>query len=372
MSTLLYNKDGDQIYPITDGQSVLVENYTNLNTALAAITKQLQNIATNDGQSTVSFKFQYTASTANNSTNLLLSKPVWGSSPSVPTKEKPYIWKEITVIINSVPQDPIYELIASYTETSQIWYATVSDATTVTLKKPTKKDNNGQDVEDEDKFQDNNFKPEEQYWQESPKSISAGEPNLWMAQRTKDSTGKWSDFTLALLGKWVNTSIVDFKYCVTQTKEAPTLDRGLDNPGDVWENSISSDKIGYLWMITATSVGGVYNKIDEVIWSNPTYLGNLNNAKEIKTFYAKIGVNGPKHSLVTVTQNTLPEYWSEFGTTWATGINDDGTYIIEYEEYPDTYTVYICQGIFINGQVVADSNGCYWTTPHKIGQYTVS
>ena len=52
----------------------------------------------------------------------------------------------------------------------------------------------------------------------------------------------------------------------------PELNSEAVNPGDHWKETNNEEFTGYLWIITATSVNGVLNAKNKIIWNGPNLM----------------------------------------------------------------------------------------------------
>lgn len=287
--TQLYNSKQDPIYPFTEGgnvSSAVIPSAVTVDDALSYLNTLISKLSGDEEAVTaITVNVGYGLSKTDDENELKQNPPSWENKYQMPDAEYPYAWKKTEIKVAEV-SNVFYEIVASdMADSTQIIYTTLSNDTQPIIKYP-KKIVNGEETNEEDltAFDDTLPKYNDSYgnkadWSETPQSISAQQPYLYMSTR-KRIKGEWEKFsTPALLGRWVFDSKVEFRYMTTPTATTLTgvmehLDLGADNPGNSWSTSVpESFNSGKLWMITATSVNGVKNKdANGVIWSMPNLI----------------------------------------------------------------------------------------------------
>lgn len=274
----LYDKDGSEIFPKTKDNQVssdAISGQPNVNLALKSLKQETNSLAdrineiTGDKDAVTAIKVstEYSASKTTNEENIKDPSVEWGQQFMQPTPEFPYTWKHTEFAVGETTSD-FYEIIASFNQNeTQTIYLTKDNTTSVKIEYPEKTDENGEPIEGEyDLTAFDDQLPAG--WSETPKSISASEPYLYISTR-KRVNGIWEIYsTPALLGKWSFDSKLEIKYQIT-SGDIPTVDKTSPAPSG-WGNSPEGDFTGKLWMITSTTVNEqpVINK-DGNIWSDP-------------------------------------------------------------------------------------------------------
>ena len=281
----LYSKEGENktpIYPKSDAKVI------DANKAGTKITVQewLDNLTTSIGQITqnaikLNIKISYAQTTYKNLSDVQGNNNIsWGENFVQPDAEFPYTWKktEITASSNSSENSATsvsYELASVSSQFTQTLYtARSADTKAVTIKYNTI---NVQGVSKDyynDTLENILNKPENSLWSKSPVSISATNPNGYIATRTRTNTGEWGAFNIAQNAKWAYNSIPVYKYKVTDTINIPPV---IENSSDYskvegWKDQITESFTGYLWMINATIVNNVYQLNGSKVWSSPTLI----------------------------------------------------------------------------------------------------
>ena len=282
----LYSKEGENktpIYPKSDAK-VIDANKSGTKTT---VQEWLENLTTSIGQITenaitLKIKISYAQTQYKNLDDVKNDKTIpWGENFVQPDAEFPYTWKktEINASSNSSENSATsvsYELASVSSQFTQTLYtARSADTKAVTIKYNTI---NVQGVSQDyynDTLENILAKPENSLWSKSPVSISATNPNGYIATRTRTNTGEWGAFNIAQNAKWAYNSIPVYKYKVTNNiVDVPTVTENSDDYSNVdgWENQITQSFTGYLWMINATVVNNVYQLNGSKVWSSPTLI----------------------------------------------------------------------------------------------------
>ena len=285
IGTQLYSKEGENktpIYPKSDAK-VIDANKAGTKTT---VQDWLENLTTSIGQITenaikLNIKISYAQTTYKNLSDVQGNNNIsWGENFVQPDAEFPYTWKktEITASSNSSENSATsvsYELASISSQFTQTLYtARSADTKAVTIKYNTI---NVQGVSKDyynDTLENILAKPENSLWSKSPVSISATNPNGYIATRTRTNTGEWGAFNIAQNAKWAYNSIPVYKYKVTSTINIPPVTENSADYSKVegWKDQITESFTGYLWMINATIVNDVYQLNGSKVWSSPTLI----------------------------------------------------------------------------------------------------
>ena len=285
IGTQLYSKEGENTTPIYPKSDAKVIDATKAGTK-TTVQEWLDNLTTSIGQITenaikLNIKISYAQTTYKNLSDVQGNNNIsWGENFVQPDAEFPYTWKktEITASSNSSENSATsvsYELASVSSQFTQTLYtARSADTKAVTIKYNTI---NVQGVSQDyynDTLENILAKPENSLWSKSPVSISATNPNGYIATRTRTNTGEWGAFNIAQNAKWAYNSIPVYKYQVTKTINAPTVIENSDDYSNVegWKDQITESFTGYLWMINATVVNNVYQLNGSKVWSSPTLI----------------------------------------------------------------------------------------------------
>ena len=283
--TQLYSKEGENktpIYPKSDAK-VIDANKAGTKTT---VQDWLDNLTTSIGQITqnaitLKIKISYAQTQYKNLDDVKNDKTIsWGENFVQPDAEFPYTWKKTEITANSNSSENSatsvsYELASVSSQFTQTLYtARSADTKEVTIKYNTI---NVQGVSKDyynDTLENILAKPENSLWSKSPVSISATNPNGYIATRTRTNTGEWGAFNIVQNAKWAYNSIPVYKYQVTNTIDVPTVIENSDDYSKVedWKDQITESFTGYLWMINATVVNNVYQLNGPKVWSSPTLI----------------------------------------------------------------------------------------------------
>ena len=281
----LYSKEGENktpIYPKSyadfiaaskDGTETTVQDWLkNLTDSISQIT---QNAIT------LNIKISYAQTQYKNLSDVKDNENIsWGENFVQPDAEFPYTWKktEITASSNSSENSATsvsYELASVSSQFTQTLYtARSADTKAVTIAYNSIEEQGVSKPYYNDTLENILNKPENSLWSKSPVSISATNPNGYIATRTRTNTGEWEAFNIAQNAKWAYNSIPVYKYKVTDTINIPPV---IENSSDYskvedWKDQITESFTGYLWMINATVVNDVYQLNGSKAWSSPTLI----------------------------------------------------------------------------------------------------
>ena len=284
IGTQLYSNEGQTKTPIYPKSKAEVIDAINGNTE-TNVQQWLSNLTTSIGQITenaikLNIKISYAQTTYKNLSDVKDNENIsWGENFVQPDAEFPYTWKKTEIKASSGSENSAtsisYELASVSSQSTQTLYtARSADTKAVTIKYNTI---NVQGVSQDyynDTLENILAKPENSLWSKSPVSISATNPNGYIATRTRTNTGEWGAFNIAQNAKWAYNSIPVYKYKVTDTINIPPVTENSADYSKVegWENQITQSFTGYLWMINATVVNNVYQLNGPKVWSSPTLI----------------------------------------------------------------------------------------------------
>ena len=285
IGTQLYSSEGQTKTPIYPKSKAEVIDAINGNIE-TNVQQWLSNLTTSIGKITenaikLNIKISYAQTTYKNLSDVQGNNNIsWGENFVQPDAEFPYTWKktEITASSNSSENSATsvsYELASVSSQFTQTLYtARSADTKAVTIKYNTI---NVQGVSQDyynDTLENILAKPENSLWSKSPVSISATNPNGYIATRTRTNTGEWGAFNIAQNAKWAYNSIPVYKYKTTDTIEVPPVTENSADYSKVegWQDQITESFTGYLWMINATIVNDVYQLNGSKVWSSPTLI----------------------------------------------------------------------------------------------------
>lgn len=245
----------------------------------------LSNLTTSIGQITenaikLNIKISYAQTTYKNLDDIKDNGNIqWGENFVQPDAEFPYTWKKTEIKASSSAESSAtsvaYELASVSSQSTQtIYTARSADTKAVTIAYNSIDDNGASKPYYNDTLENILAKPENALWSKSPVSISATNPNGYIATRTRTNTGEWGAFYIAQNAKWAYNSIPVYKYKVTGTIQVPQVKENSDDYSKVegWKDQITESFTGYLWMINATIVNDVYQLNGSTVWSSPTLI----------------------------------------------------------------------------------------------------
>ena len=284
MATQLYDKNYVEIYPVVLSNSVMIpekddngketQKPSNLN-----LSSKLDELTNNHESDIKKLEYQIAELTGDKDTvsNLIVEikysrwntdseaevteKGNWQNAFLMPTAEQPYIWKKTTYSFKGDVSGGVvrYEIVASdVSEKDQtIYIATASTQPTIDYQQ--KRDPQTGDLIVDD--QGNPVYDLTKYdyslptgWTEYPQPISPSYPYSFISNR-KRVNGKWEKFSdPAQFGKWSFDSQLEIRYTITEDGSIPNVNKTSEDPGANWTEEVTSEFIGKLWMITATSV----------------------------------------------------------------------------------------------------------------------
>ena len=284
IGTQLYSSEGETktaIYPKSKAEVIdAVNGNTETN-----VQQWLSNLTTSIGQITenaikLNIKISYAQTTYKNLNDVKDNESIsWGENFVQPDAEFPYTWKKTEIKASSSAESSAtsvaYELASVSSQSTQtIYTARSADTKAVTVAYNSIDDHGVSKPYYNDTLENILAKSKNALWSKSPVSISATNPNGYIATRTRTNTGEWGQFEIAQNAKWAYNSIPVYKYKVTDTADVPSVTENSDNYSKIegWEDQITESFTGYLWMINATVVNDVYQLNGSKVWSSPTLI----------------------------------------------------------------------------------------------------
>lgn len=284
IGTQLYSSEGSTKTPIYPKSKAEVIDAINGNSE-TNVQQWLSNLTTSIGQITenaikLNIKISYAQTTYKNLDDIKDNENIsWGENFVQPGAEFPYTWKKTEIKASSSAESSAtsvaYELASVSSQSTQtIYTARSADTKAVTVAYNSIDDHGVSKFYYNDTLENILAKPENTLWSKSPVSISATNPNGYIATRTRTNTGEWGAFNIAQNAKWAYNSIPVYKYKVTGTMQVPSVTENSDDYSKVegWKDQITESFIGYLWMINATVVNDVYQLNGSTVWSSPTLI----------------------------------------------------------------------------------------------------
>ena len=284
IGTQLYSSEGSTKTPIYPKSKAEVIDAINGNSE-TNVQQWLSNLTTSIGQITenaikLNIKISYAQTTYKNLDDVKDNESIqWGEYFVQPDAEFPYTWKKTEIKASSSADSSAtsvsYELASVSSQSTQtIYTARSADTKAVTVAYNSIDDHGVSKPNYNDTLENILAKPENVLWSKSPVSISATNPNGYIATRTRTNTGEWGAFNIAQNAKWAYNSIPVYKYKVTDTIQVPPVTENSDDYSKVegWKDQITESFTGYLWMINATVVNDVYQLNGSTVWSSPTLI----------------------------------------------------------------------------------------------------
>ena len=284
IGTQLYSSEGSTKTPIYPKSKAEVIDAINGNSE-TNVQQWLSNLTTSIGQITenaikLNIKISYAQTTYKNLDDVKDNESIqWGETFVQPDAEFPYTWKKTEIKASSSADSSAtsvsYELASVSSQSTQtIYTARSADTKAVTVAYNSIDDHGASKPYYNDTLENILAKPENALWSKSPVSISATNPNGYIATRTRTNTGEWGAFNIAQNAKWAYNSIPVYKYKVTDTIQVPPVTENSDDYSKVegWKDQITESFTGYLWMINATVVNDVYQLNGSKVWSSPTLI----------------------------------------------------------------------------------------------------
>lgn len=265
--TKLFDQEGVQIFPETDA-SVTISNILKSGGNVEDCLKDLYDKITDlsgEGESAKNIKVSVGYLTLDTKDESVVEELTGWGAFELPTSDLPYTWKRTAYSYDKLELTVTHEIVSVYQQNEEQTIYKAMDSDTEQPKIEYQEDEEGN-------FDYQNVDFTSQGWSNIPISISASSPYVYMATRKK-TDGLWSPFsTPVLYGKWAFDSVMEIRYTITDSSTPPELNSEATNPGDHWKETNNEEFTGYLWIITATSVNGVLNAKNKVIWYGPNLM----------------------------------------------------------------------------------------------------
>lgn len=284
IGTQLYSNEGQTkklIYPKSKAEVIDAINgntETNVQQWLSNLTTSIRQITENAIK--LNIKISYAQTAYKNLNDVKDNENIqWGENFVQPDAEFPYTWKKTEIKASNSGENSAtsvsYELASVSSQSTQtIYTARSADTKAVSVAYNSIDDHGVSKPYYNDTLEHILDKPENSLWSRSPVSISATNPNGYIATRTRTNNGEWGAFNIAQNAKWAYNSIPVYKYQVTDTINIPPVIENKADYSDVegWKDQITESFTGYLWMINATVVNDVYQLNGSKVWSSPTLI----------------------------------------------------------------------------------------------------
>lgn len=284
IGTQLYSNEGSAktpIYPKSKAEVIDAINgaaETNVQKWLSDLTTSIDQITENAIK--LNIKISYAQTTYKNLDDVKDNESIqWGENFVQPDAEFPYTWKKTEIKASSSADSSAtsvsYELASVSSQSTQtIYTARSADTKEIAVAYNNIDDHGVLRPNYNDTLEKILAKPENALWDKSPVSISATNPNGYIATRTRTTTGEWGAFNIAQNAKWAYNSIPVYKYKVTDSISIPPVTENSEDYSKVegWKDQITESFTGYLWMINATVVNDVYQLNGSKVWSSPTLI----------------------------------------------------------------------------------------------------
>lgn len=277
--TIVYNKDQQQIYPISHAEVVISNasgSKSDVEDNLVKLWKKVSELS-GDSEAASNIMVVVTYCKTNTKDESEVKKlSTWSDIFELPDSERPYVWKKTlyTYKGDTAKLNEIYEIVATdIAEKIQNIYIARSTGVAPVITYPILKDGYGDPILDsegntqEDLTAFDNKLPEG--WSETPVSIGPATPYVFISTR-KRVEGLWKRYSEpAQYGRWAFDSQLELRYTIT-SGDKPAVNTTSDDPGSQWSSDTPDNFTGKMWMITATLVNGVLNSDENnVRWHGP-------------------------------------------------------------------------------------------------------
>lgn len=277
--TIVYNKDQQQIYPVSHAEVVISNasgSKSDVEDNLIKLWKKVSELS-GDQEAASNIMVVVTYCKTNTKDESEVRKlSTWSDIFELPDSERPYVWKKTlyTYKGDTAKLNEIYEIVATdIAEKIQNIYIARSTGVAPVITYPILKDGYGDPILDsegntqEDLTAFDNKLPEG--WSETPVSISPATPYVFISTR-KRVEGLWKRYSEpAQYGRWAFDSQLELRYAIT-SGDKPAVNATSDDPGSQWSSDTPDSFTGKMWMITATSVNRVLNSDENnVRWHGP-------------------------------------------------------------------------------------------------------
>lgn len=277
--TIVYNKDQQQIYPVSHAEVVISNasgSKSDVEDNLIKLWKKVSELSGDqEAASNIMVVVTYCkTNTRDESEVRKLSS--WSDIFELPDSERPYVWKKTlyTYKGDTAKLNEIYEIVATdIAEKIQNIYIARSTGVAPVITYPILTDGYGDPILDSDGNTQEDLtafdKKLPEGWSETPVSIGPATPYVFISTR-KRVEGLWKRYSEpAQYGRWAFDSQLELRYTIT-SGDKPAVNTTSDDPGSQWSSDTPDSFTGKMWMITATSVNGVLNSDENnVRWHGP-------------------------------------------------------------------------------------------------------
>lgn len=270
---LFSNKNGTKINPITDAKAVtcgIGNTGSSVYEDVQDLYKQISDLTGDDeAVNNIKIEVHYRASQSKDVGDVLDDQEdKWVTFFTSPNSTNPYTWKRTSISYKGGEPKLTYEIVASMdAEVTQTIYRAVSAGETADIDYK-----NPETGRIDYTMYNNGSIPEK--WSTTPVGITAAAPDAYMSNRTKKD-GKWGMFSTPVqYGRWAYDSKIEMRYQVTSNSTPPAIYKE-DKPNELtddWKITNNTIFTGFLWMISAMSVGNELQSYDGVIWHGPNLL----------------------------------------------------------------------------------------------------
>lgn len=277
--TIVYNKDQQQIYPISHAEVVISNasgSKSDVEDNLIKLWKKVSELSGDqEAASNIMVVVTYCkTNTRDESEVRKLSS--WSDIFELPDSERPYVWKKTlyTYKGDTAKLNEIYEIVATdIAEKIQNIYIARSTGVAPVITYPILTDGYGDPILDSEGNTQEDLtafdKKLPEGWSETPVSIGPATPYVFISTR-KRVEGLWKRYSEpAQYGRWAFDSQLELRYTIT-SGDKPAVNTTSDDPGSQWSSDTPDSFTGKMWMITATSVNGILNSDENnVRWHGP-------------------------------------------------------------------------------------------------------
>ena len=235
--TIIYNKNQQQIYPVSDG-SVIISNASdsksNVEEDLKKLFQQVSNLSgSSEAVNNIIVKIHYLPADTAKESEIKLSDRQWSDTFEPPTEEYPYIWKRTKFTFQGADESQgvtVYEIVASDISTIIQNVYTRTEGVTPVIEYRQKVDEKGNPLYiDSEGNETTTITPNKAYdydyywngeqagklnslpptpdgqsytWTDYPQDISLSFSTVFMSRRIRQK-GKWGPFSIpAQYGQW--------------------------------------------------------------------------------------------------------------------------------------------------------------------------
>lgn len=277
--TIVYNKDQQQIYPISHAEVVISNASGSKSDVEDNLIKLWEKVSELSGDSEAASNIMVVVTYCKTNTrdeSEVKKLSSWSDIFELPDSERPYVWKKTlyTYKGDTAKLNEIYEIVATdIAEKIQNIYIARSTGVAPVITYPILTDGYGDPILDSEGNTQEDLtafdKKLPEGWSETPVSISPATPYVFIATR-KRVEGLWKRYSEpAQYGRWAFDSQLELRYAIT-SGDKPAVNTTSDDPGSQWSSNTPDSFTGKMWMITATSVNGVLNGDENnVRWHGP-------------------------------------------------------------------------------------------------------